>query len=57
MTVDDLRKILNDFPAGAEVLITDGFKGNCYRGQYEVQVFVDDDGKMCCDIGIGGCDE
>lgn len=38
-----------------EVLITDGFQANCYRGDYEIIEWSDDDGKMCVDIGIGGC--
>lgn len=38
-----------------EVLITDGFQANCYRGQYEIIAWDEDNGQMCIDIGIGGC--
>lgn len=41
----------------APVLITDGFNAQCYRGEYQVARWVDDDGVECCDIGIGGCEE
>lgn len=40
----------------AEVLITDGFDAQCYRGEYEI-VSYEDDGIMVADIGIGGCKE
>ena len=38
-----------------EVLVTDGHNAACYRGDYEIIEWQDDDGKMCVDIGIGGC--
>lgn len=37
-----------------DVLITDGHNAACYRGEYEVQPWLDDDGQMTIDIGIGG---
>lgn len=40
-----------------EVLITDGFECNCYRGDYEIIEWQEDDGSMTVDIGIGGCKE
>lgn len=41
----------------AEVLVTDGFDALCYRGDYEIVMFEDDNGAMVADIGIGGCRE
>lgn len=38
-----------------EVLITDGFLANCYRGDYDIVAWDEDNGQMCIDIGIGGC--
>ena len=38
-----------------EVLITDGHNAACYRGDYEIIEWLDDDGTLCVDIGIGGC--
>lgn len=40
-----------------ELLITDGFNAECYRGDYEVCLFMDIDNKIYADIGIGGCKE
>lgn len=40
-----------------EVLVTDGFNAECYRGNYEIVKWHDDDGQWCVDIGIGGCKE
>ena len=40
-----------------EVLVTDGFNAQCYRGNYEVVKWQEDDGQWCVDIGIGGCAE
>lgn len=56
MTVEELIKHLEVFPKDWEVLITDGFKCNFYKGEYEILPWEDDNGKMCVDIGIGGCD-
>lgn len=36
------------------VLITDGYDARCYRGDYTVHAWLDDDGQMTIDIGIGG---
>lgn len=57
MTIEDMIKQLELFPKDWEVLITDGFKCNCYQGTYEILPWKDDDGKMCVDIGIGGLDD
>ena len=48
-----LRTELGD----VEVLVTDGFNAECYRGSYEIIKWQDDDGVMTVDIGIGGCKE
>lgn len=37
-----------------DVLITDGYDARCYRGEYGVHAWLDDDGEMTIDIGIGG---
>lgn len=39
----------------AEVLITDGHNAACYRGDYEIVTWREDDGTLAVDIGIGGC--
>ena len=38
-----------------EVLITDGHNAACYRGDYEIIEWQEDNGQICVDIGIGGC--
>lgn len=48
-----LRTELGD----VEVLVTDGFNAECYRGNYEIIKWQEDDGTMTVDIGIGGCRE
>lgn len=58
MTVDDMiAKLsqLRDVYGNVEVLITDGFLANCYRGQYDIVAWDEDNGQMRIDIGIGGC--
>lgn len=40
-----------------ELLITDGWQCECYRGDFVVEPFVDCDGYKYIDIGIGGCRE
>ena len=52
MKVRELIELLRMYPGDMEVLITDGFYGVFYRGEYEVKEF---DG--CVDIGVGGCRE
>jgi len=54
MKVSEMIKILSDYPDSMEVLITDGFQGNCYRGEYSITEFEDVNGKVYVDIGIGG---
>lgn len=48
---------LQDEIGDATVLVTDGFDALCYRGEYEIVKWQDDDGQMVVDIGIGGCRE
>ncbi len=57
MTVEQLIQRLQEFPGYLEVLITDGFNEHCYRGEYEVEKYVDDSGESFVDIGIGGLEE
>ena len=52
MKVRELIELLRMYPGDMEVLITDGFYGVFYRGEYEVKEF---EGSV--DIGIGGCRE
>lgn len=54
MTVKELISELSKYPENTEILITDGYMCNCYRGDYNVQQFVDLDGAVYVDIGIGG---
>lgn len=46
---------LQDKLGDVEVLITDGHNAACYRGDYEIIEWQEDDGSMTVDIGIGGC--
>lgn len=57
MTVKELIDKLNKFCPELTVLVTDGFNGMCYRGEYLVVEFVDDSGAKCVDIGVGGTEE
>lgn len=41
----------------AEVLISDGWAGLHYRGNYRIVRWNDENGTPCVDIGIGGCRE
>ena len=49
-----LEKILAH-SSDLEVLITDGHNAACYRGDYEITMWQEDNGQWCVDIGIGGC--
>ena len=55
--IEQLTQIAQTVGPDAPVLITDGFRAQCYRGHYQVAVWRDELGVECCDIGIGGCDE
>ena len=52
MTVENLIKALSKFDMQSEVLITDGYAGLCYSGDYEIKQF-----ENCVDIGIGSCED
>jgi hypothetical protein len=56
MTVAEMIEKLQQFPQDQEVQITDGFQFKFYKGDFEFQLFEDDDGSAFVDIGIGGCD-
>ena len=55
MTVAEMIEKLQKFPQDLEVVITDGFRGEFFEGDFEVQLFDDLDGTQLVDIGIGGC--
>ena len=55
MNVKELITELQKFDPNTEVLITDGMRCYCYRGNYSIQPFVHD--KLYVDIGIGNCFE
>lgn len=40
-----------------EVLVTDGYDARGYRGDYEIVKYIDCDGAVYVDIGIGRCME
>ena len=52
MTVIEMIEALSKFDRDAEVLITDGYKGYFYKGDFLLTEF-----EGCVDIGIGGCSE
>jgi len=56
MTVAEMIEKLQQFPQDQEVQIADGFQFKFYKGDFEFQLFEDDDGSTFVDIGIGGCD-
>lgn len=41
---------LRDAHGNLEVLVTDGHNCACYRGDYDITIWQDDDGKWCADI-------
>ena len=56
MNVGQLKQALENFNDEVELVITDGFKGLCYRGDFAVQPF-EEANSVVVDIGIGGCEE
>lgn len=54
MKVSEMIKILSQYPDSMEIIITDGFQGNCYCGEYSITEFEDIDGQVYVDIGVGG---
>jgi hypothetical protein len=57
MTVAEMIQKLQEYPQDLEVKITDGFRFQLYKGDFESQLFEDVDGTQMVDIGIGGFDE
>lgn len=55
MLVKELIEELSKYNQDLEVLITDGYDCNFYRGEYAVTLFKDDCEYV--DIGVGGCRE
>ena len=59
MTVSEMIIQLTEFQkryGDIEVLITDGYECQGYRGNFEI-IRWEEDGKNFVDIGIGGCRE
>jgi hypothetical protein len=58
MTVAEMIEKLQQFPQDQEVQITDGYRYNFYKGDFDIKLFEDVDGSIFVDIGIGGyeCD-
>lgn len=54
--ISQLQAMQNEL-GDVDVLITDGYQARCYRGDYAVMRWIDDDGNYVVDIGIGGCEE
>lgn len=61
MKISEMIRQLEKYQAelgDVEVLVTDGFNAECYRGNYEIVKWWEDDlDQWCVDIGIGGCRE
>ena len=55
MLVKELIEELSQYNPELEVLVTDGYDGNFYRGEYSITLFKDDCEYV--DIGVGGCRE
>lgn len=51
MKVKDLIEKLSKFDSDKEVMISDGYKCNSYKGEFKIKEF---EGEV--DIGIGGTD-
>lgn len=56
MTVGEMINALQKFEHDKEVLITDGYACTCYKGDYLITEFIDNN-IVYVDIGIGGCQE
>jgi hypothetical protein len=54
--INKLQALLKQ-EGNVEVLVTNGFECECYRGEYAVEIFEDVDGSRYVDIGIGGLNE
>lgn len=54
MNVRELKKLLENLPEDLEVWVSDGYEGNDYHGNYQVQVLDGVDGHKYVEIEIGG---
>lgn len=54
MKVSKMIEILQSFPQELEVMISNGYDLEFYSGEYDIQLWEDEDGAQCVDIGIGG---
>ena len=54
MNVRELKKLLENLPEDLEVWVSDGYEGNDYYGNYQVQVLDGVDGHKYVEIEIGG---
>ena len=54
MTVMELILKLQALPPDCEVTITDGYNAVVYQGDFVVQKFLDGDGYLSVDTGVGG---
>ena len=48
---------LQEFPQDQEVQISDGYRYNFYKGDFDIQPCEDVDGSIFVDIGIGGFEQ
>ena len=54
MKVSKMIEILQSFPQDLEVMISNGYDLEFYSGEYDIQLWEDEDGTEVVDIGIGG---
>lgn len=57
MTVAEMIEKLQEFPQDQEVQISDGYRYNFYKGDFDIQPCEDVDGSIFVDIGIGGFEQ
>lgn len=54
--IQKLQEIKNT-SGDLEVLVSDGYVNTLYRGEYDVMLYIGEDGTKYADIGVGGCME
>ena len=54
MKVSKMIEILQSFPQDLEVMISNGYDLEFYSGEYDIQLWENEDGTEVVDIGIGG---
>lgn len=54
MKVKELIAALEKLPPDLDVCVTDGYQAEVFAGDFEIQVFKDQNGKEWADIGVGG---